>query len=531
MDTSMNPTNLKNAFYLITTAWSYIWALGLIGLSVVLLFRDEYNRRHIPIALAAIMIINMLLVPLVNLPVSDWRYKSAETSRLTVNQLFHGRIVDAWVVRVPTGFNSGNFEAGYRCDPDKCFCDSNGKNCSTCWDKCPYCSFEEQYYIRVWWGNKSDGSPRLEDINLWGNQLPEDVEEYRWRDSDLFVNETGEHNEYGNPVPEYLKIQVGVGAPADWVEIVNLLREGIYPPFSKVTQFENPLLASDSELWKTQSSFVAEFKSRSLIPDIRREPDTRGRVNLVYAVGAWNAQDFAFFNGQFNAGLDNANASFGAYSQGDLRILFVNDADARLRWGQYLDALTADWGNPDTHGDWIVPKNSLVLVFFTDQADNTGTAKAFTGIHGGNIEFLDAINKYGVLDNLPTDPTALFGRIKDTLTLNQGEPQPADNRGYTAAPDPRFQTVAEELVSGGQLRQFLYGQSDITITLPSGEVKPVPMFVRFSMSDNYPEYWKEIKPTVQALQWETKIVVVINVVLTIIIYVALVVGISYLKRS
>jgi hypothetical protein len=227
-------------------------------------------------------------------------------------------------------------------------------------------------------------------------------------------------------------------------------------------------MASDSELWLTQSTAVDELLGRGLLPEFRRSP-VNGRVDLVYHAGARLPEGLQ--TGLVER-LEEFNAAFGAERQGDLRLVFVGDASARQQPEAYTSALKAYWSNPEAQGaDHLLPKNNLTLVFFTSNPTISGTARAFTGMPLGNESLLAAINEQGVLDNLSTQPDLLFGRVKAVLT---------------------------EGGDGGKLLRYEW-QDGVLSRLLWGKDNPDQAFVRVSMSENFAGFWKMVKPTPEDL--------------------------------
>ncbi len=446
--------------------------LAVVGVSILLTFALLFlvllkrggspSWRHLrPIVVSSLAVCSLAAL-LINWPISSWQYRQAAYERLVVKQLYHGTVVGTQVVQVPTEVNKCT--AGYACNPHQCDCDDG---CKTCWDTCPYTQFEEQYSWVVFWGYKSDGSPRLEPFNFWGTRLPEYTEEYRWRATTPNFDPSGRNGEYRQPIAQAVKERVGTGAPAEWQEAKELLSKGSYPPFTAEKAFENPLMAADSSLWATQSQSVEIFRNRGALPDIKRLP-ALGRVNLVYTAGSGlNLRELD----DFAARLEEFNAAFGAERQGDLRIVFVNDPQASAQPASYIEALKAYWSNPAFHGDYILPKNNLTLVFFTGTLSSTGVARAFTAMPFGNESLLAAINERHVLDNLPTIPDTLLGQVKPEAIVD-GE----QIRG------------ARYAWQGGALGRLLWGKEDADLA-----------FVRYSMSENFPDFWNWVKPTPDGL--------------------------------
>jgi hypothetical protein len=89
----------------------------------------------------------------------------------------------------------------------------------------------------------------------------------------------------------------------------------------------------------------------------------------------------------------------------------------------------------------------------------------------GNEQLLAAINERHVLDKLSTDPQVLFGEVKPSA-LKDGEK-------ILGARYDRQE---------GTLSKLFWGKDD-----------PALAFVRYSMSQNFPDFWRWVKPTPQGL--------------------------------
>lgn len=450
----------------LSEAWAALDALIIVTAAGFLLVRWLERRKgpgeyRLVSVLKPSAWIALFIVPLVAWPIAGSQYRQAAYERLVVKQLFHGSVISAEVQRITTAFDGQDFEAYYDCDPYDCDCTDEG--CSTCYHRCPYTRYEEQYLMTAYWGQKSDGTLRLESLNLYGNQLPENPEGVRWQTSDPRLDVAGRNGEYTQQIPERVLNTVGVGVPAGWAVYRQALDAGVYLPISHESAFENPLMASDSALWVTHSAAVKGYLERALLPTFRRDP-LDGRVDLLYTA------QLDFPAGKREAlveRLEEFNAAFGTERQGDLRLVFVGDPTARQEADAYITALKAYWSNPETQGDYLLAKNNLTLVCFTSDPATTGTVKAFTGMPTGNEGLLQAVNTAGALDNLSTEPDALLGKVKPELMGTKGE---ATGMGYDW--------------EGGALYRLLWGRDD-----------PQLAFVRVSMSENYWNFWKEVKPT------------------------------------
>lgn len=280
----------------------------------------------------------------------------------------------------------------------KCSTDSKGKqSCTTetyTTDETgyiyyPYVKVEHRYYIDSSMGKA--GSSRYDFAGVFADANPEPYSDRSAVPADL---------------PR--------GAPADWIDAKRHLDAGDPRPVTKVSSYDNYILASGDEILNTYSSQIESYKSAGLLPDpaknmmsdpISGSSDSQAAKVAFVGVSVPNEVDWQLSAMRFNA-------AFGMKLQGDLHVVVVDTAqvpssDAEM----YTKALKAYWQSP-AFEKRAIAKNAVIVVIGAANG-KVDWARATTGMPFGNEEMAQWVQDW--LPGKSLDPRAIFGAPVTTI--------------------------------------------------------------------------------------------------------------------
>ena len=247
------------------------------------------------------------------------------------------------------------------------------------WHRCPYVTREFTY-----WLSDSLGRQWTVEEDIFAAQ-PQ-----AWR--------------AGQPIPT----DVPWGVPDRWRTASDRIDSGNAEPVTKVNDYTNYILPSDSSLAKQYSSQIEDFEKAGLLP-----PNTvkLGESDMLFDMDT-QAQKIQFVGVQANnnawqAHLMQFNAALGMERQGDLHVVAIRASKINSP-DDYLNALTAYWQN--RFGKWGLPKNGIVLVLGISNDNRTiEWSRARTGMPEGNNEMLTGMQFR--LKGVSFNPDVVFGAI------------------------------------------------------------------------------------------------------------------------
>ncbi len=305
----------------------------------------------------------------------------------------------------------------YSCNPHKCNCDSNGKNCSTCYDTCyrdcPYCTEEWNFSIKTTIGDfviRKGGFP--------DNPVP-------WR---------------GSSIPTHVLQQAGVGIPKFWADAKARIDAGKPGPATKINVYENLIIANDDTILKQFSKDIEFYQSSKHLPS-----PAKGIYDFYYA-------DKVMFVGYNPANaklwqdtLAYLNADFGDALQGTMEVVVVQSPSVSQNPDRYSLALRAYWLDRKSHKMDTIAKNAFVVIIGTDDGKSVSWARAFSGMPVGNELLLAKIAND--LPGTSLTPEALFGSSTGEFYIKEKS-------------DGSKKLAVRGLHSGGKIADLVFGLSD-----------------------------------------------------------------------
>lgn len=293
------------------------------------------------------------------------------------NQFINGSVIRTGVDTHVCGYNLPNCHT-YECDPytvsetnftydDKGNITGSDTTYHTEYNDCPYVTVEYDYYAIT-----QDFETRTVHTDV--GVLDENPQVW-----------IGCSEDCNNFVPAYQK-----GPGPRWKDLTARLAAGEVPSNTRITQYDNFILASTANLLRARSTDIKKYKKAGLLID-----HTAGIPEPVYddfnaikfqtiGVSGVNVVEWSKALGKFNAVL-------GMNYQGDMHIVAI-PASKVSSPDNYASALTAYWQSPAVD-KWAIPKNAIVVVIGLSK-DNTEIewARAKTGMPHGNGAMLQALN-------------------------------------------------------------------------------------------------------------------------------------------
>lgn len=206
------------------------------------------------------------------------------------------------------------------------------------------------------------------------------------------------------------------GAPADWTEADTRLKAGDPRAVTKISDYDNYILASNDEVLKTYGARMDEYLKAGLLPDhtanINADPITgpsRSQADKVSFVGV-NVSD----PNTWQRSVMRFNAALGMKLQGDLHVVLIDAAKVPSSDAvPYTQALKAYWQS-DAFGKRALAKNGIILVLGVDTQKNVvDWSNASTGMPFGNETMIQYMR-----DELPgkaLEPNLLFGTPRTVI--------------------------------------------------------------------------------------------------------------------
>lgn len=328
----------------------------------------------------------------------------AKNTRQTFNRLSIGSEWQVFTETIVCQIN-GNCANHYSCNEHKCncvtTCDSDGENCSTtcqtCSDDCPYCSHEINYGIKT----IVDGN-QVVNFYYARNRLPDNPEQNRWD----AISESFEYG-YWNPIPQNVLDRAGVGEPENWHDAKVRIGENTPLSVAIVTQYLNPLMASDNNVLELNYKNVQTYTDQNLLPGPDYQITGLYSVDLMRVVGT-PAIDVNLWNRK----LSQFNQACGNELKCEMRIVIVSDPIANENYEKYDRALQAYWMDPKAWGRDIMSPSTLLLVLHTTDGSLIDHAVAFTMVENRQLRSALA----GDLVDQPLNPDLLLGNVRAQIT-------------------------------------------------------------------------------------------------------------------
>ena len=396
---------------MLTTALLVIAATALAGLAVKASLDALQSELCVTWAEYAFALVgtSLLLVP-----TSLWAgYALSVRSQLSYNEYWNGSELAVSVRRTDCS-RDGPCKWAYDCDPYRVSYSCNCKDgrCDTCtrteYHACPYCAFEEAYLV----------STTLGGFTFASHRLPDDPHNNRWQPSRR------------KALPERVIRQAGVGAPADWLQAKARVDAGDFGPVTKVSGYQNFLLASDQTILKQYSDALEKYAE--LLPAPARSVYGHYFADKLHFQGVTvpNPQDW-------QDRLARLNARLGSVAQGDLQVVLV--AAGRVdNPREYVNALRAHWQSK-AHKPWSFAKNGVALVLGVE-GSVVKWADGFTGMPEGNASLLSAFRER--LPGTKLDAGLLFGRLPSTSSPTKADGLVTDLLFGMSSPSSRFKRVS-----------------------------------------------------------------------------------------
>lgn len=257
----------------------------------------------------------------------------AKDSDQTYNEYWNGFEVAA-TTQVQQCERDGWCAHEYQCDPYtvtrvETYTDGDGKTQTrvvneTKYHDCPYSTEETTYVV---------------DTTLGGFTVASNLmtgEEYRW----------------GTGIPGGRVTT----PPQLWSDAKNRVDGGKPGPVTKVNEYKNYILASDSSILKRYSNAIEDYKSQNLLPVPSSGVYDIYQANKAYFVGSLPEIDAP----TYTKDVANLTAALGAELQGDLHVVFVN-ADEVGDPTNYGNSLISYWQSEEL-GRNAIAKNTMVVV-------------------------------------------------------------------------------------------------------------------------------------------------------------------------
>lgn len=201
--------------------------------------------------------------------------------------------------------------------------------------------------------------------------------------------------------------------PERWATAKADLEKGLSDPVTKVNEYENFILASDSELYEEYEGGIERYQKAGLLPKHTAHLDESNmlfdydmQAQKVQAVGGLKLSNL----GEWQNRLMRLNAALGVDLQGDMHIVLV-PADKVSDPDEYITALKAYW---TSLGKWSISKNGIILAIGVSPNGKTVEwSRAQTGMPEGNEEMLTALELR--LREQPFDPNVLLGDVSTSI--------------------------------------------------------------------------------------------------------------------
>ncbi len=308
------------------------------------------------------------------------------------HEFWNGSVTEP-VVQVDECHRDGSCEHTYRCDHEEVWhttYNSKGEASGGYWEdiyhQCPYATRELKYVLETNIGKSftiADG---------YFEAHPEE-----WR--------SGEGLPSVSEVPRE--------PPERWIKAKTDLENGLSDPVTKVAEYENFILASDSELYTEYEGGIEEYQKAGLLPKTTAHLDEDNmlfdydmQAQKVQAVGGLKLANI----GEWQNRLMRLNAALGVDFQGDIHIVLV-PADKISNPDEYITALKAYW---TSLGKWSISKNGIILAIGVSPDGKTVEwSRAETGMPVGNEQMLAAL-KFD-LSGESFDPDVLLGNVSASI--------------------------------------------------------------------------------------------------------------------
>ncbi len=225
--------------------------------------------------------------------------------------------------------------------------------------------------------------------------------------------------------------------PARWLKAKADLVSGMSDPVTRVSDYANFILASDSNLYKKYSGSITTLQKAGLLP--KHTANLGDNVLYEYGMQARKVQAIGGLKVNLNEWqnrLMRFNAALGSDQQGDMHIVLV-PASKVSNPDEYIIALKAYW---TSLGKWSISKNGIILAIGASPDGKTVEwSRAATGMPTGNGEMLEAL-KFR-LAGKSLDPSTLLGDVTTDVREEKGKLKVTYGRGV-----------------GGMIGQIVFGE-------------------------------------------------------------------------
>lgn len=286
----------------------------------------------------------------------------------------------------------------YDCDPYivqvpyECGDSKQSRTCyrsETRYHSCPYVEREYTYTVDT----------TLGEYTIDGHRFPLNPQRNRWRRFER--------------IPESVIKRAGVGEPEFWSRARDRLDRGTPGPVTKVTSYDNYVLASRSTILKQYGKLADEYVAQGLLPKIGQGilSETFYRSRKVHLVGCSTPV------GPWNTRLEYLNGAFGSELHGEVQLVLVCDKRVVSDPDGYRLALEAYWQNTEIFKRTALPKNSVVVIIGSKDGKTVSWGRAFTGMPIGNEALLTALqSRFRASREVPWTPEAVIGQVRGQVT-------------------------------------------------------------------------------------------------------------------
>lgn len=305
----------------------------------------------------------------------------------------------------------GSCSHTYQCDPyfvtvPKTRTVSDGKGgtrtetytvTETRYHDCPYVTHENTFTVTDTMGEK---------YVMGGSWFPENPQDHVWRGS-------GAERTHLPNIP--------TGQPTLWVEAKNRIDSGNHGGTTKVVEYQNLILASQSDIYDRYSDAIDDYKSQNMMPSVQTKTYDHYKADKVYLMGGLQLEN----ERKWQEELARLNAHVGPDLGGDVHVVMVPSGSI-ANPDEYTAAIGAYWQSPEL-GKNTLSKNGVVVVMGVNSG-NVAWTRAFTGMPMGN-EGLEVTARE--VKNVKADPSIL--RVDGLLggkIMNDFERVPMEEFSY-----------------------------------------------------------------------------------------------------
>lgn len=317
-----------------------ILAVAVIGGGIIL---SKAGMLNLTVFVGAALV--ALILPL---PVHAATMALAKSDQETFHEYFNG-FETGTSQNSTVCYKNGSCLHTYSCDPHQVpttetYTGSDGKThtrstTKTVYDSCPYSTQETSFYVSTTLGEYTVAS----------------------------------HLMTGHPYRFLTAIPGGqvTHAPAEWTAVKARVAAGKPNGVTKVSNYKNYILASESSVFKRYSGAIDSLNKKNLLPAPSAGVTGMYGANKAYFVGNLGKLDKSMLTRQ----MQNLDGAVGTELRGDVHVVFVNSAQVKMSHEDYGNALLAYWQSKQ-FGRNAIAKNTIILVVGVTPA--TGASAAST---------------------------------------------------------------------------------------------------------------------------------------------------------